>query len=328
MEIKKNVKYPLISVIVPVYNVESYLKKCVETIIKQTYTNLEILLVDDGSTDNSGKICDMLAEKDKRIKVVHKKNGGLSDARNAGINVCHGNYIAFVDSDDTVKDKFIEVLYKLIVSGNFQVSQVGTQFVDENGKKLSSTFIYGRGISHLSKKQFIEGLLTNQITWAAWCNLYCRDFFKNIRFTKGQYNEDCLMWIDGVENIKDVIISSECLYEYRQRKGSITSGTNMQFFSDELNHATKWVQKIKKEYPTLKDAAYNEFFSDLLIYLRAIGNSKSNKKYISICRKEIHRIIKNKYLPLKRKIMLFSIALLPAISLRVLHQIFLLKNRA
>ena len=104
----------LISIIVPVYNVEKYVAECIESIIKQTYQNLEILLIDDGSTDNSGKICDKYAEKDKRIKIIHKENGGVSSARNLGLDLAQGEYIAFIDSDDFVSNKYIESLYSAI----------------------------------------------------------------------------------------------------------------------------------------------------------------------------------------------------------------------
>ena len=108
----------LISIIVPIYNVEKYIKKCIDSIINQTYTNLEIILVDDGSPDNCGKICDKYKEKDDRIKVIHKKNGGLSDARNAGIDIATGEYITFIDSDDYVAENYIEVLYNLCKEQN------------------------------------------------------------------------------------------------------------------------------------------------------------------------------------------------------------------
>lgn len=320
-------KEPLISVIVPIYNVEDYLKDCVSSIAKQTYKNLEIILVDDGSLDSSGNICDEFAMYDKRIMVIHKQNGGLSDARNAGINACHGQYIAFVDSDDMIEPDFIRVLYKLISSGNFQVSQVGTQYIDEEGKKLKERFSYGHGEQVLSKEQFIKGLLTNKITWAAWCNLYRYDFFKDIRFTKGQYNEDCLMWIDGVEKIDKIIISSQCLYQYRKRMGSITSASNIKFFSDEFEHSIRWLNKITKQYPKLKEAAYNEFFSDLLIYMRVLGNKKATQTYIHYCRRNINKIINNAYLPKRRKFMLCSICIAPNISLKFWHKIFLLKSK-
>lgn len=116
----------LISVIVPVYNVEKYVEKCVESIINQTYKNIEIILVDDGSTDNSGKIIDNISLKDNRIKVIHKENGGLSDARNAGLDICNGKYIGFVDSDDSIHKKMYEILYKNIkeYSANISICRI------------------------------------------------------------------------------------------------------------------------------------------------------------------------------------------------------------
>ena len=112
----------LVSVILPVYNVEKYLIKCLDSVIRQTYQKLEIILVDDGSTDSSGKICDEYANKDGRIKVFHKKNGGLSDARNYGIERSTGEYLAFIDSDDYVDDDYIEFLMNLTESGKYKIS--------------------------------------------------------------------------------------------------------------------------------------------------------------------------------------------------------------
>ncbi len=114
----------LISIIVPVYNVEQYLEKCVKSIIRQTYKNIEIILIDDGATDSSGKICDKLKLKDNRIKVIHKENGGLSDARNAGLKVAKGEYIGFVDSDDYIKEDMFETLYNLNKKYNSEISIV------------------------------------------------------------------------------------------------------------------------------------------------------------------------------------------------------------
>ena len=127
----------LISVIIPVYNIEIYIKRCVNSIINQTYKNLEIILVDDGSTDNSGKICDDYEKKDARIKVIHKENGGLSDARNCGIEKSNGKYITTVDGDDFVTEKYVETLYNLIIENSADISSINRfDFLenDANGK--------------------------------------------------------------------------------------------------------------------------------------------------------------------------------------------------
>ena len=124
----------LITIVVPVYKVEKYIDRCVTSILNQTYKNLQIILVDDGSPDNCGKICDEYAKKDNRIEVIHKENGGLSDARNAGINIAKGKYIAFVDSDDYVSNDYIEYMYKILKKENAKISICELQIVWKNTK--------------------------------------------------------------------------------------------------------------------------------------------------------------------------------------------------
>lgn len=131
----KNLQLPLITIIVPIYKVENYLDKCVYSIIQQTYTNLEIILVDDGSPDNCGNICENYRKKDSRIKVIHKENGGLSDARNVGINSATGKYIAFIDSDDYIAINYIEELYKAIKKYNVQIALCSYILISESGEK-------------------------------------------------------------------------------------------------------------------------------------------------------------------------------------------------
>ena len=122
----------LISVIVPVYNVELYLQQCIDSILNQTYSNLEIILIDDGSTDNSSIICDINLEKDHRIKVIHKQNGGLSNARNVGVKNAQGKFVAFIDSDDYISEDYIEVLYRLICKYNADISVCRFRYVFGN----------------------------------------------------------------------------------------------------------------------------------------------------------------------------------------------------
>ena len=133
-------KNPLISIIVPVYNVEEYLDKCVESIVNQTYKNIEVILVDDGSPDNCPKMCDDWAKKDKRIKVIHKKNGGLSDARNKGIDESKGEYLSFVDSDDYITDNYVELLYNIISKEHADISMAKQYVVYP--KKTINAFIW------------------------------------------------------------------------------------------------------------------------------------------------------------------------------------------
>ena len=178
----------LISVIVPVYKVERYLCRCVDSIIAQTYTNLQIILVDDGSPDGSGAICDDYAAKDSRITVIHKKNGGLSDARNAGLVAACGSYIGFVDSDDYIAVDMYEKLYKAIVACNADMSVCNFRYVDENGNNIEE-----RNNALPVKDEVIDGItaLTRTLDdkgWyyvTAWNRLYSRKLLQSIYFPDG-----------------------------------------------------------------------------------------------------------------------------------------------
>lgn len=165
----------LISVIVPVYNVSKYLNQCIESIINQTYTNLEIILIDDGSNDESEKICDEYKNKDDRIIVIHQENGGLSAARNAGLDICKGKYISFVDSDDYPEPNFIDCLYSSLIENNVKVSMCDINHVDENSQTIetekwdSTDIVSGREIFKRNKG-FIHSVV--------WNKLYSADIWK------------------------------------------------------------------------------------------------------------------------------------------------------
>ncbi len=178
----------LISVIIPVYKVEKYLERCIDSVINQTYTNLEIILVDDGSPDNCGKICDEYAKKDRRIKVIHKENGGLSSARNAGIDVAKGRYLSFVDSDDYVNEKFIERLYELLKEYDADISQC--DFVKTSGEKpdvdTEEVVNVYDSISLLDSMYEIGSVHFV----VAWNKLYKSELFKEIRYPEGKIHED------------------------------------------------------------------------------------------------------------------------------------------
>lgn len=172
----------LISVIIPIYNVEKYLKKCIDSIINQTYKNLEIILVDDGSPDNCGKICDEYAKKDQRIRVIHKKNGGLSDARNAGIDIAKGKYIAFVDSDDYVEKEYIEIMYKELKKNNVKIVQCGINKISDN-EEIIDNYGYLKdeliNSQRIMEEKYTKYPISNVV---AWNKLYDIDLFKNIRY--------------------------------------------------------------------------------------------------------------------------------------------------
>lgn len=210
---------PLISIVVPVYNVENYILKCLNSLIKQKYKQIEIILVDDGSTDESGKICDEFKEKDDRIRVFHKKNGGLSSARNYGIKKAKGDIVAFVDSDDYVKDVFVLDLYRGMQASNADIVICGYN----NEKPKNET---------ISGKEATIRLLTKQenIDIISWNKLYKKKLFtdNNIFFPEGKKHEDTLTTYKLMSKAKKVTYIDESLYIYVERKGSITASEKIE----------------------------------------------------------------------------------------------------
>ena len=213
----------LITVIIPVYNVERYIIKCIDSVIFQTYTNLEILLIDDGSTDESGKICDTYVKKDKRIKVSHKTNGGLSSARNCGLNHATGEYIAFIDSDDFVKNNFIQTLYERIIIEKSDIAVCNFDYVDENGNIVPEyPLIAADEKQLLNKKQFWESFfLHGAVNVVAWNKLYKKSIFDSVRYFEGHIHEDVFIIPEIIEQVKWISFVKESLYCYLKRDNSI-----------------------------------------------------------------------------------------------------------
>lgn len=213
-------KKGLISIIVPVYKVEEYLDRCVESLVNQTYTNLEIILVDDGSPDNSGKLCDEWALKDKRIKVIHKENGGLSDARNKGLDIAIGEYICFVDSDDYLNERYVEQLYDCIIRNNVKISQCNIIHFFEDGtleriNDNKNDVVNSRDIVlSISKAQTYNVVV--------WNKMYHYSLFNNIRFPFGKIHEDEFTTYKLYELVDKVGTIDSFLYYYRSNSGGIT----------------------------------------------------------------------------------------------------------
>ena len=200
----------LISVIVPVYKVEEYLDRCVTSIVNQTYSNLEIILVDDGSPDKCPTMCDAWKEKDYRIKVIHKENGGLSDARNAGLDIAAGEYIAFVDSDDYVHPQFIEVLHYLAVREKADVVACAFQIIPKNYEPKQRKI---QNLSDIKLKTSAKNEM-DLIGIVAWNKLYRRNLFDFIRFPKGKINEDMGIFWKTIYYAKKMVATEESLYFY------------------------------------------------------------------------------------------------------------------
>jgi len=283
------VSTPLISVIVPVYKVEPYLRKCVDSIIAQTYTNLEIILVDDGSPDNCGKICDEYAEKDSRIKVVHKENGGLSDARNAGLDIMQGEYVAFVDSDDWVLSNYVKDMHENLMKYDADISVSGIIYVYENNKKnitLAVSDIDGL----YTQQEAVENLFYQKgIYPSAYSKLYKAKLFENICYPKGKINEDSAITYKIFCLCDKISYTKTSNYYYLQRVGSIENSRFSPKKMDAIDIVDEMLVWIEKNKPEYKKAAICRFIGmNLRIYREIVRN----KEDFSIEKKKIKNNIK------------------------------------
>ncbi len=252
---------PLISVIVPVYRVEEYLERCVKSILSQTYKNLEVILVDDGSPDQCPAICDACAEKDARVKVIHQENKGLSGARNAGIDAASGEYLAFVDSDDYVSPHFIEELYQLLQDTGCAIGQCRFSYVKGDGlvEEGDSAFCIYRGESLMEQLYGPEEKATCFVV--AWNKLYRAELFKEtgIRYPEGRIHEDEATTYRLFHEAKKLAFLDRALYGYyTENGGSITSV----FSAKRLQWLTAHEERIaffkKNGYEKLLPAAYRK----------------------------------------------------------------------
>lgn len=251
----------LISVIVPVYNVAEYLDACITSIQKQTYKHLEILLIDDGSIDESGSICDRYALEDKRIQVIHQDNVGLSAARNKGISVCKGEYISFIDSDDFIEQSFIETTYSVMVeSGCDLVCMEAARFYDGGERKVYS---YWHGIDNpkehytvYSPEQMLEIALYQKLSVTdAQLKLYRKKHFQNVRFPIGRYYEDTATTYLFILHSNRVAVIRYRLYAYRVRKSSIMTGTYSNKCLDCIWVGQKLIHDVGGMAPQLQKSA-------------------------------------------------------------------------
>lgn len=238
----------LISIIVPIYNVEQYLNQCLQSICSQSYDNLEIILVDDGSSDRSPELCDEWAERDSRIQVIHKQNGGLSDARNTGISCAKGEYIAFVDSDDWIEKDLYQKLWSELQQNNAQIAACRIvkvfEATSEEQKIYSEQKIF-------TSKEALQTLLKGQDFCAvAWNKLYRRDVIGDIRFPVGRLHEDEFFTYRVIANASRLVLVPEAKYYYRQRAGSIMDKWTIKHL-DALDAFNERIHFLQVHYPDL-----------------------------------------------------------------------------
>lgn len=304
-----------ISIIVPVYNVEKYLTKCIDSITNQTYKDLEIILVDDGSTDNSGQICDQYAKKDNRIKVIHKENGGLSDARNVGIKNSTGEYLSFIDSDDYIDKDMIECLYNAITNANSDIAVCGKYIEEETGK------YYLRNVNSQLKiynsKEALKSILTNNLIDVSACDkLFKKTLFKDIQFPKNKYFEDMGTIYKLIDLCNSIVHIGSAKYHYIQRQDSITKTKFDMRYNDLYEHMNQFIELINKKYNYLNEYVLSYQLQNLITiiieYHNGINEDKEN--YIEIRNKAYKElknnkknILKSKKIKLTKKIMMILI---------------------
>lgn len=285
---------PLVSIIVPVYKVEKYIEKCINSIRSQSLKDIEIILVDDGSTDNCPSICDKYAQSDPRIKVIHKKNEGLGYARNSGLEIATGEYVGFVDSDDYVSDIMYEQLYTKAKSGDYDCVYSGEiDYYSENRLKEIKRVSHDSIFEGDSLNDFILDMIScdfdevKEVKYGAsvWCAIYRRSLieFYNIKFlSEREYvSEDILFQIDFLEHAQRILYVSGCYYFYRQNN---SSSLTKSFLVEKFDRFKKLRSRLLKKNngDIFEERVDRLFFSFVKIHILFLHNSNVKKKYLII----------------------------------------------
>ncbi len=297
----------MVSVIIPIYNVEKYLSRCLESIINQTYRDMEIILVDDGSTDESGRVCDEYAQKDSRIVVYHKTNGGLSDARNYGIDRAKGDLLTFVDSDDWVSLNYVEVLVNGITSNNADISIINTVETDENNNQITKYCNEDIKVREYSAKDALKVIFSqNEFNTSAWAKMYKKHIFSEYRFTKGILYEDLDLMYKCFILADKISFSTKAEYYYFQRSDSIAHEKYNTRHTVLIDISKRIFDEIGTSYPELYDVAEKRYLFSNLLILSKIINEKEQKELQNVIRANVcairRHVLKNKEVSKKEKV--------------------------
>lgn len=316
-----------ISVIVPVYNSISCLEKCVSSICAQTYRNLEILLIDDGSTDGTDELCERLAQGDARIRTYHKKNGGASSARNVGIGLASGMYLGFVDSDDYIEPDMYELMIKVMQECQEDIVQISRDEVDEMGRTLPDVCIPPGQIRFCEAEEFLKELLLHQGDCSFCTKLVRRKLFEKYRFPEGVLNEDFSLLVDMLREIKQIVILPKQCYHVVCRQESTTRRRSRDSFSrvflDIVDNADRIQALVDQYYPGLHEYAvrFNLYQRlDYMLHVPILQMTRDNVFYNRVrkyLRRHVKDTISNPYLTGKNKIYLLLFTAAPATVRRI-----------
>lgn len=303
---------PELSIIVPVHNCEKYIEKCINSILNQTFKDFELILVDDGSSDNSGKVCDYFNETDSRIKVIHQKNMGVSVARNVGLDISNGKYIGFIDGDDYIEKDMYEFLYSNIKKYEAEVAICGIEniFIKNDGsEKLIHQTSDFSGVKILNGEEaFSESLKSKIFSVNPVNKLFDKKLFEGERFPEGKISEDAFIIPSILLKAKKVVCKADIKYYYVRHENSITTSS---FFEKDWNVTEAYLNHlntVKKHYPKLiKEVEFRHIWSytyvlDKMIVSKNKVSKSDYDKALKFIRKNIFKIIFNPYFSLKRKI--------------------------
>lgn len=271
-----------VSIIVPVYNVSNYLPSCLDTLINQTYRNIEIILIDDNSTDNSLEICNKYKEKDPRIIVIHKENGGAASARNYGLNIYTGEYVSFVDSDDYIELNYIEKLVSMLEKYNADISVCS--FFDVKNTNVKA-FDYHCDVIEYDDEGFLKRFLDDWTCGLLWNKIFKSGVVKNIRMKEGHKIDDEFFTYKLIMNSKKVVLFNNPLYYYRQRMDSVMNLEKNQvlLLDDRLEYLEERYKTIKKNYENLSNIYFVDYLYTVIRNKKKfnINQNKKIKKFLN-----------------------------------------------
>ena len=312
----------LISVIVPVYNIEKeYLERCIKSICNQTYRNLDIILVDDGSTDGSGAICDRFAAEDERVRVFHKENGGSSSARNLGIKEAKGEYIGFIDSDDYIEPDMYELLVDAVARYDAPMAQISRDEIDEQGSRMPDICIPPEMESKVSSEDMMRELLMHRGDCSFCTRITNKALFVDREFPIGKLNEDFFLLTHMLTDITHLVILPKQCYHvfYRMNSNSRKKDKNdfSRVFTDIVDNADMVTDLVRDKFPALMQVAMRFGFYqrlDYLLHIPVAQMTKENAFYqnvVSYLRRNIGQMSANPYLTGKNKVYLGLLTIAP-----------------
>ena len=316
---------PKISIIVPVYKVEPYIHKCVDSILNQTFKDFELILVDDGSPDNCGKICDEYGQKDNRVIVIHKANEGISSARNAGLDIARGEYIGFVDSDDYIEKDMYEILYNICEDNKCDIASCSSIIYFQE-----KTVINGghRLIIHNKEEAMrvmLEGELYDEVVWV---KLFKKSVIEDIRFPVGKIYEDTAFTYKVINNSKRVATIGEPKYNYIKHENSIMSNAIQDIKIDAVIAYKDMYKFMEKKYPGLCDLVALKLANSSMIVMNLMAKKENFRDYkdnyykvSKILNSKFNKTIKLKEYPMNVKILLIANKISPILYKQIVKVI-------